>query len=116
MAEGTTAKDGRRSMTGISSIQQRSFSVPWRSLASDSVSIVAARARESRLSRGTNDDDDDNEKSMKSEERKYGRPVESLAKFHCNVTFMNSKAVCNEDLSQCRKVVFRDEFLKSLLY
>ena len=53
---------------------------------------------------------------MKSEERKYSRPVGSLAKFHCNATFMNLKAVCNEDLSQCRKVVFRDESLKSLLY
>lgn len=72
---------------------QRSFSV----LLSER-DIVAVRAHESKLSRRTNDDDDDNEKSMKSKERKYSRPVGNLAKFHCNATFMNFKTVYNEDL------------------
>lgn len=82
MAEGATAKDEERSMTGISSICNGASRFPgdlWRARQC----FHSCGASESRLSRGTNDDDDDNKKNMKSEERKYSRKPGQVS-LQCN--------------------------------
>lgn len=111
--ETVEAVGGERSTTGISSICSGASRLPGDPWRARQCFHSCGASSWIQAFEGTNDDDDDNEKSIR-EKRKYSaatnsRPAGSPAEFRSSGTFMNSGAVCNEDLSQWRNTLFRAE-------